>query len=193
MNKISDQAINETLNLIRQNRKIEAIKFLMEHSNLGLKESKDFVDALQANPELKQIKSDKHQSVSHHLYQDNIDTYRKIRINLTTQDVWIIDHEGQKILIDEHHPLWNAALTKFGGKVYPTKSEYLETIRNKNTELDQQSTTLQRYTEDKSSTALHTHIPPTIGVEKRKPIFNMITLILICTVIIVSIAIVLQH
>ena len=43
-----DQQLQELKDLIQQNRKIEAVKYVKDHSNLGLKEAKDVVEQMQS-------------------------------------------------------------------------------------------------------------------------------------------------
>lgn len=43
---------NEVVNLVRNGRKIEAIKLFREHNNTGLKEAKDVIDAIERNEDV---------------------------------------------------------------------------------------------------------------------------------------------
>lgn len=44
MTHFNNHQLQEIRLLLQQNRKVEAVKYVKDHSNLGLKESKDFVD-----------------------------------------------------------------------------------------------------------------------------------------------------
>ena len=46
---VPDAVVQEIGNLIRAGQKIQAIKLYREHSGKGLKEAKDFIDALEAD------------------------------------------------------------------------------------------------------------------------------------------------
>ena len=50
MTLFSERQKQDILLLIQQNRKIEAIKWVVDHSDLGLKEAKDYVENLAENP-----------------------------------------------------------------------------------------------------------------------------------------------
>ncbi len=119
----------EILLLLQQNRKVEAVKWVMEHSNLGLKESKDFIDQVIET----QSFDDLRMADDEVFYANNNHIYKAIQFNLDTDEIYILYHDGRKELIDEDYPEWNDIMNEFGqGQHYETADEFLDAMDEKN-------------------------------------------------------------
>ncbi len=87
----------EILNaLLNQDKKIEAIKYIVEHCNTGLKEAKDFIDNYDSdNIELNaDLNFPKKEGV-------------QIKTLKNTIEVRYRDKFGNETLVNPDHPLWN--------------------------------------------------------------------------------------
>lgn len=67
MSQITPQLEAKVINLIHQGNKLEAIKLVKDTTNLGLKESKDYVDAIESMPK-------KPLSIHSELHNENIES-----------------------------------------------------------------------------------------------------------------------
>ncbi|WP_353161128.1 ribosomal protein L7/L12 [Acinetobacter guillouiae] len=118
----------DILALIQQNRKIEAIKLVMENSNLGLKDAKDFVEQLTENPNLaiNQFQFDDD------FYDSQHPRYKAIQSNFETGEIYVLDQDHQKVLIDEHHPDWDEIMRHFSqGETYDSAAAYIAAMKAK--------------------------------------------------------------
>ncbi|WP_228270486.1 ribosomal protein L7/L12 [Acinetobacter guillouiae] len=114
--------------LIQQNRKIEAIKLVMENSNLGLKDAKDFVEQLTENPNLaiNQFQFDDD------FYDSQHPRYKAIQSNFETGEIYVLYQDHQKVLIDEHHPDWDEIMRHFSqGETYDSAAAYIAAMKAK--------------------------------------------------------------
>ena len=133
MNQLTDEHIDHVLDLVAQNRKLEAVKFVVEHSNLGLKEAKDFVELISEDPDVKPYSM----NLAPFSNDNSSKKMSTIQVNYATDQVFVRYENGEKIEIDERHSAWNEAMQVFGrGVIYKTKSEYLEFMRRQRDELD---------------------------------------------------------
>lgn len=200
MKDLNEQHLVEVLQLIQQNRKIEAIKRLIDTTNMGLKEAKDFVDELVEKSDLESIdlsifnQSSQNQFSSMDYDHEKQNSFSKIQINHVTQDVNIITKDGNKFFIDESHPLWAEAMQFFTGKMFATKQDYIDSMRQKSDEwISKPNSKVYPENHPHSSSAFHHTNPSTMqGIEKNKPIFSLITIIVIILIIAVGIAILLS-
>jgi len=118
----------DILSLIQQNRKIEAIKLVMENSNLGLKDAKDFVEQLTENPNLaiNQFQFDED------FYDSQHPRYKTIQSNFETGEIYVLYQDHQKVLIDEHHPDWDEIMRHFTqGETYDSAAAYIAAMKAK--------------------------------------------------------------
>lgn len=118
----------DILALIQQNRKIEAIKLVMENSNLGLKDAKNFVEQLTENPHLtiNQFQFDDD------FYDNQHPHYKAIQSNFETGEIYVLYQDHQKVLIDEHHPDWDEIMRHFTqGETYDSAAAYIAAMKAK--------------------------------------------------------------
>ena len=126
MNSLDPHIMEQMQELLRQNRKVEAVKLIMDHSHFGLKESKDWVESFMEDPqqalEFYQNRYTRNQSQQH-------SSTTSIRLDHGTNQVFLIDEHGEKTEIDEFHPRWSEAMQSFGrGKHYATKQDFMQAI-----------------------------------------------------------------
>ena len=66
MSRLSIEQIDKVLNLIEENRSVEAVKFLVDSTDYSLREAKELVDHLtenpNADPQLMNISHSRHKS-----------------------------------------------------------------------------------------------------------------------------------
>ncbi len=186
--EFEEEQFQDIMNLIRQNKKVEAVKYVKDHSNLGLQQAKDLVETFQQHADILQSSTN---ATDLHEQQNS---FSKIQINHSTQEVSIITKDGDKFLIDEHHPLWAEAMQFFTGKMYATKQDYINSLHQKNDEwMNASASKASSENHSHQSSAFHHANRPTAqGIEKNKPIFSLITILVIILIIAVGIAILLS-
>ena len=121
MPQFNPQQRQEIFSLLQQNRKVEAVKWVMEHSTLGLKESKDWVEQLIENPNFDDANLDSDHldsgdldfEADETLYPVNSNIYKALQSQYDTGDIYIFYQDGRKALIDEDHPEWNDVMDQF--------------------------------------------------------------------------------
>lgn len=133
MCNVEKKVIEHVRVLLQKNKKVEAVKYVKEHLNLGLKESKDYVEGLQDGVMIRPL-----QVPSSEDLPSNINAYHKIQINHNTAEIYLLTDQGHKVEIDENHVLWNDAMQKFARKSYANKKEYLNALNQQNQSLQSQ-------------------------------------------------------
>lgn len=118
--------------LLQQNRKVEAVKWVMEHSNLGLKESKDWIEQIIKNPNF----NDADFEADEILYPVNNSIYKALQSQYDTGEIYIVYQNGRKELIDEDHPEWNAIMDQFAqGEHFETADDFLDAMELRNEDI----------------------------------------------------------
>ena len=126
MKPLDPNIIEQMRELLRQNRKMEAIKLIMDNSHFGLKESKDWVESFMEDPE-QALEFYQNRHTQHQSHQHSSTT--SIRLDHGTNQVFLIDEKGEKTEIDEFHPRWSEAMQNFGrGKSFATKQDFMQAI-----------------------------------------------------------------
>lgn len=97
MTHFNHHQLQEIRLLLQQNRKVEAVKYVKDHSNLGLKESKDFVDQFENQAQF-------FSSEYAHQDTDDLSTPRPIQHH----EILSLIHQGRKIeaiklVMDQSH------------------------------------------------------------------------------------------
>lgn len=136
MKELTQQQIDHVLDLVANNEKVAAVKFVVEQSQIGLKEAKDWVELLMEQPDAA-------------LYSMNLTPFasdpskRKmssIQTHYSSRQVFIKYDNGENVEIDEFHPEWNAAMSMFGrSKTYSTKDEFLDAMQQASDEMLKQT------------------------------------------------------
>ena len=150
MSRLSIEQIDKVLNLIEENRSVEAVKFLVDSTDYSLREAKELVDHLtenpNADPQLMNISHSRHKL--HHLENEFTQTTEtrsmsSIMTHYSTRQVFIKYDNGDKVEIDEFHPAWHQAMQKFGrGTLYTTKHDFLEAMQSHSDEFSNYESTL---------------------------------------------------
>ena len=197
MPQFSPQQRQEIFSLLQQNRKVEAVKWVKEHSNLGLKESKDWIEQLIENPNFDD-------SDSHHLDSGNLDfepdetlyplhssTYKALQSQYDTGEIYIFYQDGRKELIDEDHPEWDAIMDQFAhGEHFETADEFLDAMEVRNEEIfhrDYQSdTTNTSQNQHSYSRPMSTQTQP-VGIEDQSKKNGLSRLVIIIVIVIVAV------
>ena len=193
MKALSEQHIDHVLSLLKQNKKLEAVKFVVEQSNLGLKEAKDWVELLMDNPDAAPY------SANLTPFTQN-STPRKmttVQNHYSSKQVFIKYNNGDKVEIDEQHPEWIAAMKMFGrGTIYNTKHDYLQAMQQASDEMFNQAD--HTHSDLKHSNPVHkvsqnltSNSVSSLGVEdlsKKKNTTNLVALLAAILFIIVMIA-----
>ncbi|RZG75423.1 hypothetical protein [Acinetobacter sp. WCHAc060025] len=197
MPQFSPQQRQEIFSLLQQNRKVEAVKWVKEHSDLGLKESKDWVEQLIENPNFDD-------SDSYHLDSGNLDfepdetlyplhssTYKALQSQYDTGEIYIFYQDGRKELIDEDHPEWDAIMDQFAhGEHFETADEFLDAMEVRNEEIfhrDYQSDTTN------TSQNQHSYSRPTstqtqpVGIEDQSKKSGLSRLVMIIVIVIIAV------
>ena len=134
---LSEKKHADLLHLIQQNRKIEAIKFLVDHTHLHLKEAKDWVDLLEIDPTTR-LDDTEHSSTTSSISQES--NFQSITSYYSTSQIFVKDQQGHKFEVDETHPEWLNIMKKFGrGVIYKNNRDYLEAIKKRHLDAEFES------------------------------------------------------
>ncbi|MCX5469600.1 50S ribosomal protein L7/L12 [Acinetobacter nematophilus] len=167
----------ELQSLIQQGRKIEAIKIVMDQSQLGLKDAKDLVEELERNPHL----DFQHFQSDQDFYQSAHSHYKSIQTNYSTGEIFILYQDGRKERIDEHHPDWDDIMDQFGGESYDSATDYLTAMQ---TRMQQNTPDSTRHAHTRPSASAS----PMVGIEdqskkKRSSLFIFAVVIIIALIL----------
>lgn len=82
-------------NLLIENRKIEAIKYIIDKCNMGLKEAKDFIDFYSSGNENEGVNF-------------NVSRQERVQIKMQNNTIQVkyFDNDGLGTYVDPNHPLW---------------------------------------------------------------------------------------
>lgn len=126
MTLLNSNIIEPVLNLLQQNKKVDAVKYVVEHSSLGLKEAKDWVELLMDDPQQALQVTQDFENTN---YSHKAESSTSIRIDHDKQKVYLIDSNGNKTEIDEFHPQWQQAMQNFGrGTIYSNKHDFISAM-----------------------------------------------------------------
>lgn len=168
MSQISIEQIDKVLNLIEENKSVEAVKFLLENTDYSLREAKELVDHLVENPNA----DPNLMNISHNRNKFNVDqesefenhvdttTMSSIITHYSTHQVFIKYDNGMKVEIDEFHPLWQQAMQKFGrGGHYSSKHDFLNAMQSQHDEFSKYDAITRAPQSFNDQSKDHTHTP----------------------------------
>lgn len=169
MTLFSESQKHDLVLLIQQNRKIEAIKWVKDHSNLGLKDAKDYVESLAINP---------HEATAQSLTNSSISS-------MHAQEIYALIQQGRKIeaikLVKKY-----SSLNLKDAKIFV---ENLITHPNLDNLSSLENINTLHPRANESTTRRHTTMTQPIGIEdlsqkKTAPLFVLLIIAIVIAVII---------
>lgn len=155
----------EILSLAQQNSKIEAIKWVIDHSNLGLKQAKDYVESLLENSS---------GNSSHFTFQNSTDSSISSS-SIPLQEIHLLLQQGRKIEAIK--------LVKDSSNIgLKEAKEYIESLEE-SSHFDPHSDNNHQHTPRNTATSVES---PARGIEdqSKKRKFPILTLFIIALVIV---------
>ena len=199
MPQFNPQQRQEIFSLLQQNRKVEAVKWVMEHSTLGLKESKDWVEQLIENPNFDDANLDNDHldsgdldfEADETLYPVNSNIYKALQSQYDTGEIYIFYQDGRKALIDEDHPEWNAIMDQFAhGEHFETADDFLDAMEVRNEEIfhrDYQNESSNPFQSQQSFSRPSSTQTQPVGIEDQSKKNGLSRLVMMIVIVIIAV------
>lgn len=183
----------EIFSLLQQNRKVEAVKWVKEHSNLGLKESKDWIEQLIENPSFDDTYAqDSEDGAQEVFYPKDTSIYKALEAHYDVGEIYILYQDGRRELIDEDYPEWNTIMDQFAqGEHFETDYDFLDAMEIRDErdfhheqQSDNSQTTFQ--SQHSFSRPMSTQSQP-VGIEDQSKKNGLSRLVMIIVIVIVAV------